>query len=70
MTLSQLSKQRKTFWETQPSYSGRPEVWAALKEICQLVKNEPCQLQQAQAILDSAGVTLPTGNLTDGEKNP
>ena len=44
--------------------TGRPEVWGALRNAVELLKDG--DLATAQGILDAAGVTLPTGNLTEG----
>ncbi|KAJ2158644.1 hypothetical protein GGF46_003608, partial [Coemansia sp. RSA 552] len=60
-TASQLERQREEFWDTAPAFEGRAEIWQALKLAC---TTEDRGL--AQAILDSAGVTVPTGRITDG----
>ncbi|CAG8513818.1 12768_t:CDS:2 [Ambispora leptoticha] len=57
----QLKVQRDAFWDTAPSYEGRLEIWQALRCAC-----ESEDLTLAQAIIDSANITIPTGNLTDG----
>lgn len=44
--------------------TGRPEVWGALKEVSELIRQG--DLTEAQGILDAAGVTLPTGRLEEG----
>ncbi|KAG9284958.1 hypothetical protein G9A89_009768 [Geosiphon pyriformis] len=61
LTPSQLKRQRDAFWDTAPTYEGRLEIWQALR-----CASESDDLDLAQAILDSANVTLPTGNLADG----
>lgn len=61
-TQAQLARERYEFFETR--ITGRPEVWAALKEVCGLVRQG--DRSTAQGILDAAGVTLPTGNLLEG----
>jgi len=61
MTRNQLIQQRDMFWETEPTYSGRREIWQALKSICE---NDDRSL--AQAIFESANIYCPTGNLTEG----
>ncbi|KAJ3267587.1 Ubiquitin domain-containing protein 2 [Borealophlyctis nickersoniae] len=61
LTRRELDAQRDAFWDTQPAYSGRPEIWQALRAAC-----ESPTLDLAQAILDSANITIPTGNLADG----
>ncbi|KAJ3077933.1 hypothetical protein HK102_004853 [Quaeritorhiza haematococci] len=61
ITRGQLRSQRDEFWDTQPSYSGRQEIWMALRLACEAATQE-----DAQAIIDSANITIPTGNLTEG----
>ncbi|CAG8581419.1 8998_t:CDS:2 [Ambispora gerdemannii] len=56
-----LKMQRDAFWDTAPSYEGRLEIWQALRCAC-----ESEDLILAQAIIDSANITIPTGNLTNG----
>ncbi|ORX59353.1 hypothetical protein BCR36DRAFT_343390 [Piromyces finnis] len=61
MTKDDVNKRREEFWLTSPNYNGRQEIWQALKAIC-----ETDSLELAQVIADSAGITIPTGKLTDG----
>ncbi|KAI8819446.1 uncharacterized protein EV422DRAFT_507505 [Fimicolochytrium jonesii] len=61
MTLRQFLRKRDEFWDTMPSYSGLAQVWQALRAAC-----EAPTLELAQAIVDSANMTVPTGRLTDG----
>jgi hypothetical protein len=61
MTKEDVNKRREEFWLTSPNYDGRQEIWQALKDIC-----ESEELELAQAIADSAGISIPTGKLTDG----
>ena len=61
LTPSKLLKMRDAFWDTQPSYSGRMEIWQALRLVCESQSTE-----LAQAIIDSASITVPTGALSDG----
>jgi len=58
----QLQRERQDFFETR--VTGRPEVWGALKEVSELIRQG--DLAVAQGILDAAGITLPTGRLEDG----
>lgn len=58
-TEGQLRGKRDTFWETAPAYDGRKEIWDALKAACEAVDEEDYGL--AQAILDGANISLPTG---------
>ncbi|RHZ63324.1 hypothetical protein Glove_330g12 [Diversispora epigaea] len=60
ITMKQLKEQRDAFWYTAPSYEGRLEIWQALRCAC-----ECDDIILAQAILDSANITIPTGNLAD-----
>lgn len=59
MTEGQLRGRRVAFWETAPAYDGRKEIWDALKAACEAVEDEDHGL--AQAILDGANISLPTG---------
>eukprot|EP00158_Paraphelidium_tribonemae_P001375 Partr_v1_DN24326_c0_g1_i1_m31980 putative Ubiquitin domain containing len=61
-TDQQLHHKREVYWDTAPKYDGRMEVWLALKAACEATDDD----ELAQVILDSAGVTLPTGYLHDG----
>ena len=56
MTKEQLKSKRDEFWETSPAYEGRREIWDALKAAC-----ETDDVPLAQAIVDGANITLPTG---------
>lgn len=60
LTEGQLRGKRDTFWETAPAYDGRREIWDALKAACEAVEEKDHEL--AQAILDGANISLPTGN--------
>eukprot|EP00128_Syssomonas_multiformis_P012749 Colp12_sorted_trinity150504_noHs@20398 len=60
MTQEQLLKKRQEFWDTAPAFEGKKEVWQALRAAAE------CSDQViAQGILDSAGVILPTGQLSE-----
>jgi len=61
MTKEDVNKRREEFWITSPNYDGRQEIWQALKAVC-----ETDSLEMAQAIIESAGIKVPTGKLTDG----
>jgi len=56
-THSDLLRERQAFFETR--VTGRPEVWAAIRLVCELV--EKGELIEAQAVLEAAGCTCPTG---------
>ncbi|XP_028391642.1 ubiquitin domain-containing protein 2-like [Dendronephthya gigantea] len=60
MTEGQLRSKRDEFWETAPAFEGRKEIWDALK-----AATEQDDVSMAQAIVDSANITLPTGSLTE-----
>ena len=57
MTMAQLKVKQDEFWETSPAYEGRKEIWDALKAAC-----ETDDVSLAQAIIDGANITLPTGS--------
>lgn len=59
MTLGQLKSKRDEFWDTQPNYSGRREIWQAVKAALECEDKETAQL-----IVDAVDVTLPNGNLS------
>lgn len=59
MTEGQLRGKRDTFWETAPAYDGRQEIWDALKATCEAAEGGDYAL--AQAIVDGANISLPTG---------
>ena len=61
-THSHLERERAEFFETR--VTGRPEIWGALKNVSELLREG--ELLTAQGILEAAGVTIPTGNLIDG----
>jgi hypothetical protein len=58
ITRAEAMRQRAEFWDTAPAYEGHLEVWHALRAAC-----EAEELELAQAIIDGAGVKLPTGSL-------
>jgi len=61
MTKEEVNKRREEFCITSPNYDGRQEIWQALKAVC-----ETDSLEMAQVIVESAGIKVPTGKLTDG----
>ncbi|RKP12553.1 hypothetical protein BJ684DRAFT_16969 [Piptocephalis cylindrospora] len=63
MNRSQLELQRKAFWETAPAYDGDAECWAALRAVVSACTTDP---NAVQTLLDSSGLTIPTGKLTEG----
>jgi len=56
-----LHRQRTEFWETAPQYDGLVETWNSLRVAVELSHQE--DLATAQAVLDSAGITIPSGDL-------
>jgi Ubiquitin-binding domain len=54
-----LLKERRDFFETR--VTGREETWAAVKLVCELLEQN--NLTDAQAVLDAAGCTCPSGDL-------
>ena len=61
-THSELERERSEFFETR--VTGRQEIWGALKTVTELLREG--ELANAQGILEAAGVTTPTGSLTEG----
>ncbi|KAJ9051223.1 Ubiquitin domain-containing protein 1 [Entomophthora muscae] len=61
MTLEQLQSQRDAFWDTAPAYEGKPEVWEALRRLC-----ECSSLSEARAVAEAVPLNFPTGKVTDG----
>jgi hypothetical protein len=59
-----LHRQRTEFWETAPQYDGLTETWNTLRVAVELSHQN--DLITAQAVLDSAGITIPTGDLGQG----
>lgn len=56
LTEGQLRSKRDEFWETAPAFEGRKEIWEALRAAAET--EDPLL---AQAIVDGANITLPTG---------
>jgi hypothetical protein len=59
-----LHRQRTEFWETAPQYDGLVETWNSLRVAVELSHQN--DLSTAQAVLDSAGITIPTGDIGQG----
>ena len=59
-----LHRQRTEFWETAPQYDGLVETWNSLRVAVELSHQN--DLGNAQAVLDSAGITIPSGDLGQG----
>ncbi|KAI9722782.1 MAG: hypothetical protein M1828_004478 [Chrysothrix sp. TS-e1954] len=58
-----LAREREAFFDTR--VTGRAECWAAVRLATEMSRNEG-DLKGAQAVLDAAGLTVPTGRLSDG----
>lgn len=56
LTEGQLRSKRDEFWETAPAFEGRREIWDALRAAA-----ETDDHTLAQAIVDGANITIPTG---------
>lgn len=61
-TRTELARQRDAFFDTR--VSGDAQVWAGLGLVAEMLRNE--ELQGAQALLDSMGLTCPTGRIVEG----
>src|SRR5438552_15365612 len=58
ITRNMLHQQRTEFWETAPQYDGLVETWNTLRVAVELSHHN--DLPTAQAVLDSAGITIPS----------
>ena len=67
VTDGQLRGKRDTFWETAPVYDGRREIWDALKAAAEAAEDGDYDL--AQAILNGANISLPTGGVREGRED-
>jgi Ubiquitin-binding domain len=64
-TRRSLDREREAFFETRVSNSH--EIWQTLKQVVALVRDgSENDLATAQALLDAAGITVPSGDLVDG----
>lgn len=62
LTRNELEKSRKQFWETAPAYGGHSEIWQVLQEAITVGHSD---MDTARALLQGAGVTAPSGKLTE-----
>ena len=60
LTEGQLMSKRDEFWDTAPAFEGKTEIWVALKAAVDATFKDDVPL--AQAILDGAGISLPSGS--------
>ncbi|XP_011253512.1 ubiquitin domain-containing protein 1 [Camponotus floridanus] len=63
LTEGQLRSKRDEFWDTAPAFDGRKEIWDALRAGATAAEAQDYQL--AQAILDGANISVPSGFLTE-----
>lgn len=61
LTGGQLHSKRDEFWDTAPAFEGRKEIWDALKAAAYAAETNDYAL--AQAIIDGANISLPTGKI-------
>lgn len=65
-TRAVLEQERRAFWDTIAEYGvGRLMYWDTLRAVAELLRN-PTQenMDQAQVVMNSAGLTCPTGKIT------
>lgn len=62
VTREELERRRAEFWGTAPAYGGQEVVWSAIKEAIEVGNID---METARAIINSAGITTPTGRLTE-----
>lgn len=57
-----IEREREEFFDTR--VTNRPEIWGSLRAVIALL--DEGEIATAQGIVDAAGITLPTGDLTNG----
>lgn len=62
ITEGQLRSRRDEFWDTAPAFEGHREIWDALKAAAAALETGDHAL--AQAIVDGANISVPTGQLS------
>lgn len=62
LSRSAIDRQRRVFWETAAAFGGKEEVWTALKAAIGALEED---VELARAIVQCAGIVLPTGTLTE-----
>ncbi|KAG4301247.1 hypothetical protein PCK1_002557 [Pneumocystis canis] len=60
ITISNLIRRRKEFWETAASYGGSPEIWNTLRLVIETI---PVNLTTAQTLINTSKIIIPTGNI-------
>jgi len=63
LTEHQLTRKRVEFWDTAPAFEGKAEIWGAIKAATEAFSKDDFVL--AQALLDGAGISLPSGSLVE-----
>ncbi|XP_078429246.1 uncharacterized protein LOC144701330 [Wolffia australiana] len=53
ITRAELAKMREEFWDTQPQYGGRKEIWETLRAAAEVTN-----LAHAQLLLDCADIIV------------
>lgn len=66
-TRAQLEKEREAFFETR--VTGSEEVWSALRLACEELRKGGEGLEEAQGILDAAGLSCPKGRVVAGRSS-
>eukprot|EP00756_Hemistasia_phaeocysticola_P026465 Hpha_TRINITY_DN16065_c2_g12::TRINITY_DN16065_c2_g12_i1::g.117352::m.117352 len=60
-TAEELNKKRQAYWDTQPAYGGKREIWDALKSVL-FDETEPLL---ASSILQAAEIRFPRGDWSE-----
>ncbi|KAI9738939.1 MAG: hypothetical protein M1818_005253 [Claussenomyces sp. TS43310] len=69
-TRQDLDREREAFFDTR--VAGREEIWLTLKTVLTVLwaggedDNDDGGIRTAQTILEASGITIPTGDLSDG----
>ena len=63
-TSAELDDKRREFWDTQPSYGGSAEIWAALKLAAETLLRPHGDLALCYAVIESADVIVAKPDMT------
>ena len=63
-TSAELDDKRREFWDTQPSYGGSAEIWAALKMAAETMLQPHGDLALCYAVIESADVIVAEPDMT------
>ena len=63
-TSAELDDKRREFWDTQPSYGGSAEIWAALKMAAETMLRPHGDLALCYAVIESADVIVAKPDMT------